>query len=448
MDTLSIIKELEDGLSHCTKCGQCQSVCPLFLETRIESDVARGKLALIEANCAHKLEVTRTLEERLKRCLLCGTCAENCPSGVEVDKLIIQARVVFSKMSGSSVFKWFALKIFLKNPTLFKTTIKLGRWVQRIFFKPYNKESVLLKPRISIGLDKRRVILPLSDLPFISSKPPDIIEKGKAQRKVAFFTGCFINYITPHVGESIVAVLEKNGVEVMVPEDQNCCGIVSAASGDIDTFRSLARRNIELFFRLNVEYIIFGCGTCYHTFKKEYLRLLFEKNGATKCMAECVARRSIDISEYLINVVKVPEVVTQEFLEYGQALPVTFHDPCHLRRSLGVYKETRELVKRIQGVEIREMNFPDRCCGGAGSFGLAYYDVSMEILKKKMDDIRETGAHVVLTSCSGCYNQLIDGVSRVLQDVEIMHPVEFYWKRYQEERIDSERKLQILSNDT
>lgn len=425
MNVLEIIKELEDSIIKCTKCGLCQSVCPVFSELGRESSVARGKIALVEALIQGRLKLTSTLAERVRCCLLCATCVESCPSGVRVDYIVSKARAaIAAKIRGISPIKWIILKIFLKNRRLFNLGLKIASILQGALFRPTGF-GYTHKSRLDIGLDSRRVVLPLAR-ETLKEKWPEMITPESPGRRVALFTGCTINYMLTEIGDAVIKTLLKHGVEVIIPKCQTCCGNVAMAAGDESTFRALAKSNLELFSGLNVDAVIVACATCAYTLKNQYLTLLENEPEEFLNMARMVSDRTYDICEYLVNIIKVKRILHKETQSPEDEILVTYHDPCHLKRGLGIYKEQRDLISLIEGVRLKEMSMPDRCCGGGGSFNISYYDLSLKILDKKIDEIEMTGATVVLTSCAGCHMQLVDGLAQRSLPIQVKHPIELY----------------------
>ena len=118
---------------------------------------------------------------------------------------------------------------------------------------------------------------------------------------------------------------------------------------------------------------------------------------------------------------------------------VTYHDPCHLRRGMGVYQEPRQILNALPDIEFREMSKPNRCCGSAGSFSLTHYDLSMDIQHEKCKDIEKTGAEVIVTGCGSCIMQLTDGQKRFGGQRKVKHTVEILAEAYDE----SERQGRI-----
>lgn len=422
---LEMIKELEDDIARCVKCGSCRSVCPVFGESNEEPSVARGKMALVEALSKGRLRLTRTFAEMICCCLLCGACTENCPSGVKVDYIVIKARVIAAKINRLSFIKWVILKIFLKNRWLFNLSLKLGSFVQGILLKSKGIHHTYTS-RLRIGLNSKRMVLPLERI-TLRNRWPEIVSPKNPRGRVALFTGCVMNHILVGVGDAVIKVLLKHDIEVVIPKKQSCCGIVAMASGDETTFRTLSENNLKLLSELDVDAIIVACATCGYTLKCQYLTLLYNNEaGDLHDMAKRVADKTADICEYLINVIGVTKISHKDIRDPVDETLVTCHDPCHLRRGLGIYKEPRDLVHLINGVRLQEMSMPDRCCGGGGNFNLSYYEISLKILKKKIDDIEKTGATVVLTSCAGCHLQLVDGLAQRSSPIRVRHPVELY----------------------
>jgi len=304
--------------------------------------------------------------------------------------------------------------------------MKIGSILQKILFKSASLDNTL-NPRSYTGLDKRRVLLPLAKKTLRERWPEKISPKNPIGR-VALFTGCTMNYILTGTGDATIKTLLKHGIEIIIPRDQSCCGIVAMASGDEATFRSLARSNLKLLSQLNVEAIVVACATCGHTLKDQYLTLLYDEPEEFHDIADMIAGKTYDICEYLINILGIKKIPHKKAQRPDDEIIITYHDPCHLKHGQGIHNEQRKLIEVINGVRLKEMSMPDRCCGGGGSFNLSYYDLSLKILNRKIDDIEKTGADMVLTSCSGCYMQLVDGLSQRSSSTQVKHPVELYYE--------------------
>lgn len=424
MNILEGMKELENDILMCVKCGLCQSVCPVFQELGKESSVARGKIALVEALTEGSLEITSTVSEWIECCLLCGKCVEDCPSGVRVDLILLRTRAISTELKGLSFTKRLILRVFLKNPWLFHIGLKAASVFQKMLFRPTGLDRIH-KARLSIGLDRRRNVLPLARK-AVRERWPEVISPEIFAGRVALFTGCITNSILTGIGDAAIRVLLKHNIETIIPKDQSCCGMIAMAMGDEATFTTLAKRNLKAFSSMKVDGIITTCATCGYTLKYLYSEFLRNESQDVRHMAKMVSDQTYDICEYIVNQLEAKKVTHHEIHSPSNGIVVTCHDPCHLKRKQGIYHKQRKFIDLIEGITLKEMSTPDRCCGGGGSFSLSYYDLSLQILNKKVDDIEKTNADIVLTSCAGCHMQLVDGLAQRSSPIKVRHPIELY----------------------
>jgi glycolate oxidase iron-sulfur subunit len=279
-------------------------------------------------------------------------------------------------------------------------------------------------PRFPFGLDRRRIIPPLASKP-LRSQLPEVIKVPNPVRKVAFFTGCSMNFLYDKAGIDTVEVLKRNNVEITVPKDQHCCGMPILAHGDAETALEMAKSHIDIFSKLDVEHIITTCGSCGTTFQHHYVEMLKDDPEYAE-RAEKVAVKIIDISDYMIKIIGIDES------KLGKLdMTVTYHDPCHLNRGMGVKDSPRAILKKIPGLKFVEMKNADRCCGSAGSFSLTHYDLAMDIHKHKSDAIKATGADAVVTGCGACIMQLADGMNRFDMNLPMYHTIQILAKSYE-----------------
>jgi len=403
-----IIEPYYDEAYDCIRCGVCQSVCPVFAVEKHEGTVARGKIRLVRELIEGKLELTPRLRSFMDLCLGCGACTENCPPKVRGDKIVAAARVQFVKNQGMPFIFNLGLRWVLKKPAI-------TQWVFSSLGMARLITADNLLPRKLKELEKIVPPLPKENFwelyarhkPYISTK------------KIGYFVGCMTNLVFPQVGMAVVDILEKHGYQVIIPKAY-CCGIPHYSSGDIDTARELATKNIDLFLKSGVETVLTDCGSCGGTLK-EYQQWLKNKE------AQELGKKVRDISEFLVNEVKV-RPGTREINS-----TVTYHDFCHLNRNMGVKVEPRKLLKDIQGVNFKELPEADRCCGGAGTFNFKHYDTSMKILKRKMENIASTSAQILTVGCPGCRIQLRHGIGKYLKNnvKDLLHPVELLAKTYE-----------------
>ena len=418
-----LMRELEEQLVVCMRCGMCQAVCPLFAETGREADVARGKLALLDGLMQELFKDSKGVYERLNRCLLCGSCASNCPSGVKVLDIFIKARAILTGYRGLSTAKKLVLRGVLARPKTFDRLVELGSKFQKLFTRPVNETLGTSCARIISPLIGNRHFKSLAPVPFHGTTPMLNTRTGKSGIKVAFFVGCLIDKIFPSVAEATVKVLGHHGVDIFMPEGQACCGIPAISSGDTDTFNRLVRHNIERFDEEKYDFLVTSCATCTSTIKKIWPLMADKDSGYVMSRVEKIAERTLDINQFLAMKVRLIKGGGGGKVD---STAVTYHDPCHLKKSLGISEEPRDLIRANPNYTLVEMPSSDWCCGLGGSFNLQYYDISANIGKTKCDNIRASGASVVATGCPACMLQISDMLSKSNDRITIKHPIEIY----------------------
>lgn len=405
----TLIKELEDQTIVCMRCGLCQSVCPVFEKTGRESDVARGKLALLDGLAREMLEKPEDASVRLNKCLLCGSCAANCPSGVNVLEIFMKARVILAGYEGLPAAKKLVLGKILAHPEIFNRLLEWGARVQKLISRPVSEILGTSCARVASPLIGNRHFVPLAREPFHKLVPSLDTEKGSSGLKVAFFPGCLLDKFFPHVARNVVDVLTHHGVGIWMPSGQGCCGIPAISSGDIASFEKLAIHNLNLLGSRVTDYIVTACATCTATIKKIWPAMLGNIPPEYNQLVAAISEKTIDISQLLINHIGVEATAADSATSPAD---VTYHDPCHLKKSLGVYREPRELIKAGRGYRLVEMDVADKCCGMGGSFNLQYYEISYSIGNLKKESIVDTGCSIAATGCPACMLQISDMLSQ------------------------------------
>jgi glycolate oxidase iron-sulfur subunit len=410
-------------INQCVRCGQCRSACPIFQEVHTESTVARGKLALLRMYLEGKDVPADELNMMLSKCLLCKTCTAQCPSGVKADELILAGREAMAQKQGFPLVKRAVFSL-LKNRALFDLALTVASLGQDVGVKrlPGHRIGAIMRFPMP-GMGRKRVIAPFADKSF-RKQYPEIVKIAKPKARVAFFTGCMTNYIYTDAGKATVDVLAANQIEVVIPKMQHCCGFPVITYGDSETGRLMAKHNIEVFSELDVDAIVTVCGSCGSAWRHEYERI-FAKEPVILEKVKKLAKKTYDIAEYLTEV----QPLDKSNLGIVNTT-VTIHDPCHLGRGLGVTKQVRKLLAAIPGVKIVEMKEPDRCCGSGGSFSMAYYDLSRDINERKISDIMQTEADVVIMGCGTCRMHIIDGVSQRGAGQNALHTVQLLAESY------------------
>ncbi len=426
------VKSLEEQLSLCTRCGMCQSNCPLYAETCRESDVSRGKLALITGLIDQMFDDANGVRERLGRCLLCGSCAHKCPSSVDTVGIILKARSIIARYLGLPVAKKLIFKNLLSNPKLFNRLMEAAAPFQKFALRKEDNFQKTSCARLVSPLLRHRHMVPLAKIPFGNPmQEMDFREKGRGIT-VAFFVGCLVDKAFPHIAHSLVEVLAHFKARILIPKDQGCCGIPALASGDTKTFEKLLAFHVDLFSTQPIDYLVTACATCSSTIIKQWPAMLKGEggkgHGELMEKAAVLAEKTVDISWLLAKRFDLSSPFKGTPGKSGGSVPkeiITCHDPCHLRKSLGVFDQPRQVIQAC-GHDLREMSFPDQCCGMGGSFNLDHYDLSSRIGREKALDIMSTGCSTVATSCPACMMQISDMLAQQGARIRVKHPVQIY----------------------
>jgi glycolate oxidase iron-sulfur subunit len=412
--TKFILQETE----KCSKCGMCVGVCPVFRELHQETYSSRGKVEIAKALAAGELTYSSYTEDIFSKCLLCLTCKGGCAIGVDQSKLILGIRAELAKKRGLPLSKKVAFKYLLKNRSLFGKALRAFSQLQ-IVTPPRGDGQLRHLPFFLSAFGKGRLI------PDLSSKPlrkefPEVIPpaRGPAKMRVGFFSGCFIDFVDPAIGRSLIRVLGRHGVEVVFPRKQTCCGIPVFLSGDLENGLDLLKINLEAFAPYPLDAVIVACATCGTALKESYKTLVEGESQDWKDRVKAFADQVMDVSEFLTQ--KIELTKTEEKAVHK----ITYHDPCHLNRSQGVSSQPRKILKDLPGVTLVEMRDPGRCCGGGGSFSFYNYELSKQISRRKVEDIEATGASVVVTGCPGCMLQLKDQLGQKKSPVKVKHLIQ------------------------
>ena len=226
-----------------------------------------------------------------------------------------------------------------------------------------------------------------------------------------YFVGCGVDIIQQDAGRATIEILKKIGKSVMLL-DNCCCGLPAWTYGDLEVAKKLAEKNLITLSAGNFDVIVTDCSSC-ASFLKKY-PVIFKDDDQKHQMAKNIFPRLKDMVELLYSNLDTWAVKNEHLI-------VTYHDPCHGSRGQGLVKEPREILKKIPGIEYRELPEADWCCGGAGSYALTHYDLSRSVLDRKMDNLKKTEADVLVTSCPACMIQLSYGIRKHGLKTKVRH---------------------------
>ena len=405
----------DDILTQCMHCGLCLPECPTYNLTGMERSSPRGRIRLIKEVAAGRLELTKTFVEEMYFCLDCQACATVCPAGVKYGQLVEAARSQIyesGKERGLWIKKFFFRTIFTSFDRL-KLLARLIRLYQK-YFEPFLHKSGLSK-LIPVRLQAMQDLAPrISEYFFDDYIPERSLPLESPRHRVGMLTGCLMNIMFADINRDTVEVLQINNCEVITPGSQVCCGSLAAHNGDFKNAKELARKNIDIFIEYDLDAIVINSAGC-SAFMKEYEQLLADDEDYREKAAK-ISTITKDVSEFLME---------NNFRKPKAPFPkkVTYHDACHLLHSQGISQEPRDLLQAIPGIQFSELKEASWCCGSAGIYNLTRYHDSMKILDRKIDNIQETGAEIVLTGNPGCMGQIIYGLKKRKLPIQVMHPV-------------------------
>jgi L-lactate dehydrogenase complex protein LldE len=246
--------------------------------------------------------------------------------------------------------------------------------------------------------------------------------------KVYIFITCLIDTFFPKVGESMVKVLRNLGVEVDFIEEQTCCGQPAYNSGYQEDAKAVAGRFLSVFDKAlksdpdRETYIVCPSGSC-TSMVKVFYQDLFKNTPELLNNVSYVKGRTYEFSEFLVKVLKTHDVGA----EYEGV--VTYHDSCHLLRELRINEGPRQLINSVKGVELREMEMHDACCGFGGTFSVKFPKVSGSMLDEKIECIVNSGADTVVSADMGCLMNIEGALSRREIPIKVMHLAELLASR-------------------
>lgn len=394
----------ESDLYKCVHCGFCLQACPTYLETGLETESPRGRIALMKAVNEGRIGMTDSVVRHWDLCIQCRACEVACPSGVPYGSLIesTMAQVERKRKVGflPRLASGIALNHIIPNQGVLEFTVAMARIYQRTGIQSLVRRSGLLR-LVSKSLSDLERSMPAASDSFFRAEGQTLTPPGEVRARVALLSGCVMPLFSGNEMDAVVRVLNRNGCEVVVPEGQTCCGAIHSHVGDLETTRSMARRNIDVFSEAGVDAVVIpsaGCGSR----MKEYDHLLKDDADYAIKASEFVETVK-DIHEFLVDLPFSPPAAELDYT-------VTYQDSCHLGNAQRITSAPRHILNAIPGVDFVELPGAGRCCGAGGTYTITEREFSLRVLGSKMDSFETTGADVLATANPGCLLQLQYGV--------------------------------------
>jgi glycolate oxidase iron-sulfur subunit len=416
----SLHKPTESEYLNCIRCGLCLAVCPTYREILSETASPRGRVALALKGLEGELDLNRNLAAQMYACFGCMACNDICPVGIRPADLALEMRALQEHIQPAEWKKTLFGKLISRPERLEAATWPL-RMYEELGFRRL-AYALRLRNWMPAKLSDLEAMLPhLPQRPLRKVLPVVTEATGKSKYRLGFFLGCAQSLMFAEESLASLRVLARNGCTIFTPKDTVCCGMPALGFGRSDLVREQARINIALFEKAKVETIVTDCATCGSTLKN-YGKILVD-DPAWAERAAAFSCRVRDVSEFLMS---IPLEKPKGRIE-GR---VTYHDPCHLRRAQAVWKQPREMLKMIDGLEFIELTEADWCCGSAGSQLITHYGTSLKVLKRKTDRIAGVRADYIASGCPGCQMQLNVGARREGLNIKVVHPIALLDRAY------------------
>ncbi|ARI76150.1 (Fe-S)-binding protein [Halobacillus mangrovi] len=408
---MSDLQVLQDKLNYdktfdCVQCGYCLPACPTYETMERETHSPRGRINLVKMVAEGKATVN-DLESPIEKCLGCMACTTVCPTNVQYGEILEGTKEVIDeqkeKTKRRQQMERFLFDEFFPSKN-WMDTLGDASW----FYQKSGLQTMAQRTGASkiapLHIEEFEKVLPEMPSPKRRrDRAKRYIRKRPSTAKVAFFTGCIMDSVFFYSNENTIELLLRSGAEVLIPEEQSCCGALHAHTGKKESAKELAKQNIDAFEKENVDYIINNAGGC--GAKLVEYDHLFEKGTEWHQRAVRFVEKVKDISEVLVDL---------DHLDFQKPLnkTVTYQPSCHMTNVQGVTDAPLELIKKIPGVQLKELDRPDFCCGSAGIYNVVNYEESMDILDVKMEDVCGVAPEGIVTSNPGCLLQMKLGVER------------------------------------
>jgi glycolate oxidase iron-sulfur subunit len=430
---VSYLKDLDYSvMQQCIHCGMCLPTCPTYMETKIERNSPRGRIALMRAIADGRLEAQKAFADEMYFCLGCLACETACPAGVDYTRLFEMARAEAERSRALPSPSRRFLRFFVLDGLFYK------QWRLRLvgrllwFYQATGLQAAVRRSGLLQLLPKPWRVLEAKTPTIKRHFSPGLIapeevavagpRDGPPHYRVGLLTGCIQDLVYSDVNRDTADVLLANGCTVVTPPSQGCCGSLHAHNGEYEMAKDFARRLLDHFDLDRLDAVITNAAGC-GSHLKHFDRLLHDDPRYAVKAAQW-SEKVKDISEWLVEI---------DFFapkKPGTEARVTYHDACHLCHGQKITAQPRNLLAKIPGLQIVPLTESMWCCGSAGIYNLIQPEMADKLLQRKLDHIEATGAAVVATGNPGCLLQIQNGLAARGTRIEVVHPVTLLARAY------------------
>jgi len=404
------LKDYEEDIYKCSRCGLCQSVCPVYQTTLNDCAVSRGKFNILNGVLKGDLNLSSKVKDYLDLCTGCNACKDFCPSKINVKEIFLAAKYEYCLSQNLNYFQKL-----LNSYNLFKSFLMFAQGIFSIY-RFIRLDAVInrLNPLfLKMGILGKRVFL-LNSLIKKSNLVSQLLPAQRSQqlftfsrrhsrnyiqnsvstsaitpsKNVVYFDGCFNKYLNSETKDSVKFLLKNLGIK-FIEKKFECCGVSYLYDGNLDQFQELLESNLNQFNE-DFDYVITDCASCCDVLRQY-------KNFSSNEIATVVSNKTIMVTDFIKNF----------NFQSTTPLRISVHKPCHDDYSIV------EVVKNIKNINYIEVEDYDKCCGFSGKFALKNSEISREISKRKVQKYIDTKTDIILTTCPACILGLNQGLAEL-----------------------------------
>ncbi len=398
------------AVENCVHCGLCLPACPTYQLLGQEMDSPRGRIVLMKTALEGNLPLAEA-RPFIDRCLGCLSCATVCPSGTDYGELLLSFRAHAEESGARGKLPDLLVRRLavdtMSHPARFRAAVLLGTLLRPM--------RTLLPSRIAAMLELLPPILP-ARVRF----PEFVPAEGQRRARVTLLTGCVQSVLAPGINRAAVRVLARNGVDVLIPRGQGCCGGLALHVGASRKARALARRNMRVF-PTDVDALITtaaGCGSGI----REYSLLFGDARDSS--LASEFAARVRDVHVFLDDLgLRAPR-------GYAHPLRLAYHDACHLAQAQSITEAPRRLLQQVPELELVQLDEVEMCCGSAGTYNIEQTEIAGRLGARKAAAVLRSGAEGLVSGNIGCITQIGAHLRSAGKGLPVFHTMEVLERAY------------------
>lgn len=388
--------DYKEEIHKCSKCGLCQSVCPVYEITGNDCTVSRGKFIMLNGIIKGDLKLNKNINKYLDMCLKCNACKDFCPSGIDAREIFLTAKSDYFKQNPSG-----KLISLFQSKFVFSSTLKLVKFASSTY-RVLKIDKIIPKfyPLfLKMGWVGKKIILANEFIGGVGTLNDSSQLTAHSSLKIVYFKGCVNEFINPSVKDATEKILSNLGAEI-IQTNFDCCGMPFLSSGNTEQVKKQAIFNLSQIPD-DFDYFITDCASCQDAFNV-YKQIIEDENLLEKI--DKIIEKSININEFLIK--NINEI------KFNKKTTFTFHKPCHME-NMDFLKTIIEKSENIEYIEMKEF---DKCCGFSGEFAIKNPELSNAISKKKAKNALNSNTDYILTSCPACTLGLTQGIIETMSE--------------------------------